>query len=389
MKLRRPKNIKLGWLSARAVKRYPAKGASFYVREDGRAYYQVRAAGSRATVHAGWATPDEIAEILGRLLAKGVPQAEPERRSKPGLVRTVGELADLWVAAQHDRVLLPRARGGISARTAAFYEKAARHHKAWLGEVSVRSLSKVHQEDYAHARLVKEGASPRLVQSELARLRQAWRWGLAEELLPERVLPVYRIAVDEKEFVICHRTPRPAEVEAVLGHVRGEPGLAIRVLAVTGARVGEACKLTAADLDRFQGTVRLGEKTTPRWFPLERSDPVLFQELSRRARARPLDARLLDLHQHAREQVRNRLRRACASAGVPRFTPHGLRRMVVNRLIDAGVDAATAASLTGHSVEVMLRFYREPTPRGLADAVARADLGSFGGRTADRSQQGG
>jgi hypothetical protein len=42
---------------------------------------------------------------------------------------------------------------------------------------------------------------------------------------------------------------------------------------------------------------------------------------------------------------------------------------MVDRLIDAGVDPATAASLTGHSIEVMLKYYRQTTPEGRRRAV--------------------
>jgi len=113
-----------------------------------------------------------------------------------------------------------------------------------------------------------------------ARMREAWRWGVAKGLVPDRVLAPYRIKVDEREVAICHGTPQPVEVEAVLARTFGEPGLALLILAVIGARVGEAFRLVGADFDRFYGTIRLGEKTSPRWFPLTSSDPQLFAELA-------------------------------------------------------------------------------------------------------------
>ncbi len=57
--------------------------------------------------------------------------------------------------------------------------------------------------------------------------------------------------------------------------------------------------------------------------------------------------------------------------------PHGLRRMVVARMLRAGVDPATAASLTGHSVVVMLRFYQQVTEADREAAVAKAALAAF------------
>lgn len=83
---------------------------------------------------------------------------------------------------------------------------------------------------------------------------------------------------------------------------------------------------------------------------------------------------------HRPEAVRSRLRRACKNAGVQAFTPHGLRRMVVTRLIDGGVDVKTAASLTGHSVVVMLRHYQQATDDGRRAAVRTAGLGELRSR---------
>jgi hypothetical protein len=51
--------------------------------------------------------------------------------------------------------------------------------------------------------------------------------------------------------------------------------------------------------------------------------------------------------------------------------------MVVDRMLRAGVDPATAASLTGHSVVVMLRYYRLVTEVDREAAVTQAALASF------------
>ncbi len=59
------------------------------------------------------------------------------------------------------------------------------------------------------------------------------------------------------------------------------------------------------------------------------------------------------------------------------YTPHGLRRMVVDPMLRAGVDPATAASLTGHSVVVMLRFDLQVAEVDREAAVAIATLAAF------------
>ena len=71
------------------------------------------------------------------------------------------------------------------------------------------------------------------------------------------------------------------------------------------------------------------------------------------------------------------LKRACEAAQVRRFTPHGLRRHAVDSLIRAGIDVGTAARLLGHSPEVMLRAYRQPTMTDMRDALSRTGLGTL------------
>lgn len=73
-------------------------------------------------------------------------------------------------------------------------------------------------------------------------------------------------------------------------------------------------------------------------------------------------------------QLARALRLACDEAKVPRFTTHGIRRLVALELLDGGVDARTVSDLTGHSVAVLLRSYVRPTSDRLRDVVARAGL---------------
>ena len=76
-------------------------------------------------------------------------------------------------------------------------------------------------------------------------------------------------------------------------------------------------------------------------------------------------------------EIHSRLKRACKAAGIAPFTPHGLRRLVVDTMARNGVDAGTAASLTGHSPVVMLRFYRQVTDEDRARAVEVSGLGDL------------
>lgn len=72
-------------------------------------------------------------------------------------------------------------------------------------------------------------------------------------------------------------------------------------------------------------------------------------------------------------QLARHLTAACEAAGVPVFTTHGIRRLVVEELLERE-NARRVAELTGHSVVVLLRRYVRPTNEQLRDVVARAGL---------------
>jgi integrase/recombinase XerC len=180
-----------------------------------------------------------------------------------------------------------------------------------------------------------------------------------------------RVSLSIEGFVVNHRTPTPAEARKVLDHLQGDTRLAVHLLAVTGARISEICDLRPRDLDPRTSEITLNGKTGSRTFPLPAE---IFTSLA--TRVGPSEEPLLDLGKCDRDQnVRSKLARACGAAGVPPFTPHGLRRMVVDRMARSGVDVATAASLTGHSPEVMLRHYRQVSADDRRRAVAQARLG--------------
>ena len=69
------------------------------------------------------------------------------------------------------------------------------------------------------------------------------------------------------------------------------------------------------------------------------------------------------------------IRPACERAGVRRFTPHALRRAAVDAFMRAGVDIGTAAAITGHSPQVMLKYYRQATDEDCRRAITVAQLG--------------
>lgn len=265
----------------------------------------------------------------------------------------------------------------LSEASLVTYRRVAAHVVAW-GEG--RSLVGLDLAPYAQLRR-DAGLAPRTLTLELRVIGVLFRWAVATGLAPAAgTLKVPRIKVDPKRFVLNHTTPKPSEVARVLDEMAPDDfRLALLVIARTGARVGEVLCLRRCDVDRRTGRVTFGQvdgasKSGVRSFPLDARTLAEFA-------SRPLTgvAPLFDFGEITRpiQALERRMARACDIAGVPRFTPHGLRRMVVSRLMRAQVDPGTAATLTGHSVQVMLRHYQQVTEGDLRDAVARAGLGEL------------
>ncbi len=263
-------------------------------------------------------------------------------------------------------------RPDLAESTKVAYARIAQHLIAWAADAEdARSLP-----EYVAARRAA-GAAPRTIALELRVLSVATHW--AERHLGAARPPILpRVRIDPRVFVLNHRTPTPAQAAATLRAMpRDEWHLAARLIAATGARVGEVLGLRSVDLDVAAGRIALGasegaSKTGMRWFPLDAATLRALEGRQGRGREPLLDFGVVTAPIQALER---RLRRACDAANVPYFTPHGLRRMVVGRLLRAQVDPATAASLTGHSIDVMLKHYREVTDEDRRGAAERAMLG--------------
>jgi len=325
-------------------------------------YWRVRRGGDQASIWNGYGTREEIEERLVRMVADRRTAPAP-RVEAPAAIETLGQLAQDWYDYQ-------KSRPDLAPSTVNNYQKGARHLIAWLGNVRVARIDQPAAEEYRDNRL-REGAAPRTVELELRILRMIWTWGRRRGLAPARDLG--RVPVKIDGYRLNHRTPTPVEVGKVLAVLDGVFLLVVRLLAITGARVSEVCALEPGSLEQENGLLALDGKTGRREFPLPAD---IAAELGRHFEGCPgplvPGSRLAPA-----QKVRDRLDLACTAAKVPRFTPHGLRRMVVDRMIRGGVEPATAAALTGHSVVVMLRFYRKVTEADRRRAVLQAELGRF------------
>lgn len=177
-----------------------------------------------------------------------------------------------------------------------------------------------------------------------------------------------QVQVKEDDRVYNDHTPTRAEVEAVLKHCKDGTYRALLLMYCTGGRHAEITGLTWDRVNLQARTATLKGKTGKRTVPLptQALEELLTtpeeQRVGRVMGPRPVG-----------EQIKS----ACARAGVPEFTPHGVRRLVVD-LLYGSTDPGTASKLLGHSPLVAMKHYRRAKASDLRGAVAAAKLGPIG-----------
>lgn len=283
-----------------------------------------------------------------------------KRRTGPkAAAMNLGEYLDLWL----ERIKPP----AVSERTWQTYEWHVRKLKAHAGRLPLYNLTAgVLQE--ALAGLFEElPSSARKIAGTLrTALRQAAAWGY--------------IPADPTVGLRTPRTPRRTrrvlsreEAARLLEALKGyRHGLAVRMLLLTGMRVGELLGLRWSDVDFTKGTVtvRRAADVRARKLKQEPKTPAAYRTLA----LDPETLRMLEEHRRAAAKakvsplrkgevlvfenegrplsgnsVRRTLLRALKKAGLPRMRPHDLRHSAGSILLDAGVPLATVSAFLGHS----------------------------------------
>lgn len=337
---------------------------------EGRWYWQATGydptTRKRPTLWSGWASAARAEREVVALLHSGqgaLPAPAPDGEA----IKTVADLLEHWYATQEQR-------SDLRPASVRIYRYAARHIVgSSIARRPVRRLRRADLERYRDLRL-SQGAATLTVSKELRVLRAAWSWFLDLTGRPNLTLPKVTLKVTRARPRV---TPTRPQILAVLAELDGWARTAMVLLYATGARPGEIRDLRWGALDLRARTVSLDGKTGPRTVPLS-ADAVREVAQVRPQGVGP-EAPVLSCTRSTFDSAfgPHVLRKACADAGVPRFTPYGLRRAAVDTMARAGVDIGTAAAITGHSPEVMLRHYRGVTEDDKRRAAEVACLGEI------------
>lgn len=392
-KIKRPSTVDVGDVHARVI-RGP---------KDGAWYWQARVFrdGTDRTVYAGWATREQVIRELAGLVERN--EVDKPREVKAAPILTVRDLLEAWAFAES-------ARADIGAGAKRHYVTKCRPVARVIGDVRLDRIDLSTLERYRDTRLrepvvqarkvrkapkgsgtgavhvpglaapkgwehVDTGrtSAPRTVAKELNMLAFAWRWGREMGYCPARDLP--RVNVRVHGYVRNHSTPAREEADAVLDAVDGWRRTALLLLAATGGRIGEISELRWEDVDLAGATLTLRGKTGERVVPMLPDVVGFLRDLPRSDGATVVGVSPKVVRSHLRQWLAD----ACDAAGVPRFTPHGLRRAVADAFLRDGIDVGTAAAFLGHSPQVMLAHYRKATLDDKRKALAKTRLGTITG----------
>lgn len=316
------------------------------------------------TVWSGWATLAELPDVLGAV-ASVKPAKAPE---VPSVLVTARDLLEHWYAGQN-------AREDIRAKTKVVDRYFADQLCDGLGTVPLRTVGFGDLERYRDTRL-RAGAATRTVEHEIRKFGQAWRWGRRRRLVPDREIDLPKIRVTATR---PKRTPTRDEARCVLAAMDPTtwPYVATLIIAHTGLRIHEVAALRWRDLrlDGPEPVLNVPDRTKTGWRLVPITPAVATVLRAWRGRARG-DERVFKVVEGTilTSLSQRYIPAACEAAGVERFTPHALRRMVVDSLYDAGVEPATAGTITGHSPLTALRNYRGVAVERRRSAMALAGL---------------
>ncbi len=274
---------------------------------------------------------------------------------------------------------------GLSPHTVRGYSADLSRYLEWADRQSVDPLRPTHRELRRYlAELDQAGYSRRTVARRLASLRAFLRHLLETGVTtsdPSSVILTPRVSRSLPSVV------RPDDLRALLDApdpatpVGSRDRAVLELLYATGMRVSELSSLDPGSLDLGSGTLTvLGKGGRERVLPVH---PLAVKRIraylgdARPALLRPGRSERLFLSSRGNDftpdAVRRMLKQRLAEAGLPSdITPHTLRHTYATHLLEGGADLRSVQELLGHVALSTTQIYTHVSTRRLQDVHRRA-----------------
>ena len=236
--------------------------------------------------------------------------------------------------------------------------------KEVIGDIYIQNFSRRHMDEYVN-HLLDCGLSKVTVNVHIRTLKAAFSKAVEWEYLKENPLRGY------KQLKVQQKPPRfllPNQIQKVEEVIDKEDWLFVfRLLAYTGMRVGEACRLVWSDIDLERGliTVKRAKNFQSRVIPIH---PKLKQELLKR---QPAVGRVVP---YCRDYVEHKLKEYFRKAGFPELKVHDLRHTFASLMVMSGVDLRTVQELLGHTSYKTTEIYAHLAPSHLQNAIRKLPI---------------
>lgn len=291
------------------------------------------------------------------------------RNGPRGEIMTLGEHLDDWLISKKRSVT------DVSWRT---YNKHIRIIRPHLEHLNLWTLDN-NTLEAAINKIPLEQYSPRYQKNILDTLKTALRAAIIKKRTPQDILlGLEPVNVPKKERVVLSRE-EIIELLKVLQDYKH--GLVVRVLLVSGARVGEVLGLSWDRVDFIKNSITIDQsidtqkrrfktdtktESAPRTILLDKvTMDMLYQykQNSKHNVVRPIN-REQHLIFHSQDggplyynAVRRTFQRALKKAGLPQMRIHDIRHSVITLLLKEGVPVITVAALVGQQPETTNRVY--------------------------------
>jgi integrase len=250
-----------------------------------------------------------------------------------------------------------------------------------LGKVKLSSLSAIVLRDFIDRR-TEAGAGGVTIAADLSFLSAVLKWGRhARQLdIPERLALEARGSLKHRGLNTRGqertREPTDEELARLYAHWQASPRQIIDMTTVcrfalaSGMRLGEICRIEAADVDATARTVIIRDRKDPRnKAGNDQTVPLLADAWAIVAPLLPAAEGGM-LFPYRADSVSTAFTRACAQLGIVDLHFHDLRHRATAQFFRMGLDIPRVALLTGHKTWAMLRRYTDIKPADVHAAIA-------------------
>lgn len=277
----------------------------------------------------------------------------------------------------------------LSAHSVAAYSADLRDFRKWLkADPAIGDVTTAVLKDYLEDMVGARKLTVATVRRRFACLRAFFRRSAPKNQVPDPLASWHPLLPRRKRLP---RTLSRSEAAFLLsfqgsdlerGCERSDVfGVIIRLMVVTGMRVGELCKLKLDDLSPDCSVVRIhGKGARERVaYITDQGLRADLQRIIQRRRKSSASVGVLFVNRHGArmrpQSVRSKLRRLAKQAGLDRrVTPHMLRHTAATLLIETGVDIRFVQRLLGHSSIATTEIYTHVSDQALRLTLERANV---------------